>query len=100
MSPTSEQYQQVCKDRFSEVKKEIHDLKAEELIPIRDDVVYLKKKIDNGLSHLPGRMNWLMGVLVALLLGVVALAYQSGANQAETRVLLEAHIYAVEESEQ
>lgn len=88
----SEQYQNVCRDRFNDVKHDIEKLKEEEIIPLRTDVTYLKAKIDNGLSHLPGRMNWLFGVLVMLLLGVIALAYQSGSNQSETRVLIETHI--------
>lgn len=88
----SDQYQNVCRDRFNDVKHDIEKLKEEEILPLRSDVIYLKAKIDNGLSHVPSRMNWLFGVLVMLLLGVIALAYQSGSNQAKTRVLIETHI--------
>lgn len=96
----SEQYQNVCRDRFNDVKHDIEKLKEEEIIPLRTDVTYLKAKIDNGLSHLPGRMNWLFGVLVMLLLGVIALAYQSGSNQSETRVLIETHIEQSEDMQE
>ena len=52
---TSEMYITVCKDRFESQNKEISE--------IRSDTQYLRRKIDNGLSSVPGKLDNLEGQL-------------------------------------
>ena len=85
---TSEMYNNVCKDRFASTN--------EEIARIKDDTQYLRSKIDNGLSSLPSKMNWLQATFITLLIaiigGVGVWTYRLGQLEGE----LDNHIQATE----
>ena len=62
-SVPSETYKIICKDRFMELNSE--------LTKVREDTKYLISKIDNGLSSLPSKMNWLQATFITLLIAIV-----------------------------
>jgi hypothetical protein len=57
-------YTTICKEQFSEIREELNS--------VREGNEYVRRKIENGLSDLPKRVNWLMGLVFTLILGVAA----------------------------
>lgn len=88
----SDQFEFKCKDLFMDINKDIDRLRTEEIIPMREDVTYLKMKVDNGLSTLPKKMNWLIGLLITLVIGSMALVYTGAKNQGKLEAMLISHI--------
>ena len=61
-SVPSETYKLLCKDRFLELHIETAEVRA--------DTQYLRRKVDNGLSTLPGKMTWLQATFVTLIITI------------------------------
>lgn len=71
----SEMYNTVCKDRFESVNSELAEVRA--------DTQYLRRKIDNGLSSVPGDIKSLRSAMKNVMLyGVlpILLLIASGAG--------------------
>ena len=79
--PEHEMYQLVCKTRFSQLEEKVEKVNAE--------VTAIGKVVFNGLSGMPKRVNWVLGVMVGFLVGVLSLVYVSARAGARTETLLE-----------
>ena len=74
-------YSTVCNSRFTGVEQKIEK--------VDDKVEKIGRVVFNGLSHIPGRMNWLLGILVSFLIGVISLVWVTARAGARTDAMLE-----------
>ena len=59
----SNQYKHICKDQFNAIRLELHRLNTEQ--------VKQGKVIFNGLSNLPARLTWFIGIVVIVLIATI-----------------------------
>jgi len=90
-------YNTVCKERFTLINNDIQLLKSEEIIPMRYDVTEIKKRVFNGLSDLPKKMNWVIGILMSFLIALVTFGYTIGQKQGQIEASLQQYVYMTPE---
>lgn len=95
-------YEVVCKERFQSIDDEIAELDqkmTDRLDPMAKAVSETRERVFDGLSDLPARVNWMLGILALFLLGVGSLMYMTGRNQARMETLFETYIERSETAE-
>ncbi len=85
-------YSSICKERFVSINADIQLLKTEEILPMRKDVADIKEKVFNGMSSMPRKMNWMIGLFVTVLIGIGGLVWTGARDQGRLEAMILMHM--------